>query len=35
MRATLQYDCTSYISIEIKDAIRQVAEKKNIEVVGG
>lgn len=31
----LSYDCTSDISIDIKEAIREMAEKKNIEVVGG
>jgi hypothetical protein len=29
------YDCTSDISVDIKEAIRDVAEKKNIEVIGG
>jgi len=29
------YDCSSDVSVEIKDAIRTVAEMKNIEVIGG
>jgi len=31
----LSYDCTSDISIDVKEAIREMAEKKNIEVIGG
>jgi len=31
----IAYECTSDISIEVKEAIRGVAEKKNIEVIGG
>ena len=31
----ITYDTTSDISIEIKEALREIAEKKNIEVIGG
>ena len=31
----MPYECTSNISIEVKEAIREVAVRKNIEVLGG
>ena len=31
----IAYDCTSDISIDIKETIREFAEKNNIEVIGG